>query len=77
MPGALFFGDLTDRFGRKRLFLITLTLYLPATVATAFSTSALVFRRCRFSTGTGIGGVTGPALLRPAAVSGGSRWRRG
>ena len=35
--GALFFGQLTDRFGRKKLFLITLSLYLLATVATAFS----------------------------------------
>ena len=35
--GALFFGQLTDRFGRKNLFLITLTLYLVATVATAFA----------------------------------------
>ena len=32
--GALFFGQLTDRFGRKKLFLITLALYLVATVAT-------------------------------------------
>jgi MFS family permease len=54
--GALFFGYLTDRFGRKRLFLITLTLYLLATVATAFSTNALVFYLCRFLTGAGIGG---------------------
>ena len=37
--GALFFGQLTDRFGRKKLFLITLSLYLLATVATAFSTT--------------------------------------
>jgi MFS family permease len=33
--GALFFGYLTDRFGRKKLFMITLVLYLLATVATA------------------------------------------
>jgi MFS family permease len=37
----LFFGYLTDRFGRKKLFIITLALYLVATVATAFSESAL------------------------------------
>ncbi|HEY5788132.1 MAG TPA: MFS transporter, partial [Microlunatus sp.] len=35
--GALFFGQLTDRFGRKKLFLITLGLYTVATVLTAFS----------------------------------------
>jgi MFS family permease len=35
--GALFFGYLTDRFGRKKLFIITLVLYLVATVLTAAS----------------------------------------
>src|SRR5881392_3015139 len=35
--GALFFGQLTDRLGRKKLFLITLLLYIAATVATAFA----------------------------------------
>ena len=54
--GALFFGQLTDRFGRKRLFLITLSLYLLATVATAFATSPLWFLAARFFTGAGIGG---------------------
>jgi MFS family permease len=54
--GALFFGQLTDRFGRKRLFLLTLVVYLIATVATAFSSSALFFYVCRFFTGAGIGG---------------------
>jgi MFS family permease len=54
--GALFFGQLTDRFGRKRLFLITLTLYLVATVSTAFTTTALPFLIARFFTGAGIGG---------------------
>jgi MFS family permease len=54
--GALFFGWLTDRFGRKKLFIITLVLYLVATVATAFSGSALFFYACRFFTGAGIGG---------------------
>ncbi|MFL5870229.1 MAG: MFS transporter [Solirubrobacterales bacterium] len=54
--GALFFGQLTDRFGRKRLFLITLSLYLLATVSTAFTTAALPFLICRFFTGAGIGG---------------------
>src|SRR3954462_13378904 len=54
--GALFFGQLTDRFGRKKLFLITLALYLVATIATAFSTTALYFMVARFFTGAGIGG---------------------
>jgi MFS family permease len=54
--GALIFGQLTDRFGRKKLFLITLTLYLLATVATAFTTTALPFLIARFFTGAGIGG---------------------
>jgi MFS family permease len=54
--GALFFGRLTDRFGRKRLFLITLGVYLVATVATAFAPSFLWFGICRFFTGSGIGG---------------------
>ena len=35
--GALLFGQLTDRFGRKRLFTLTLAVYVAATVATAFS----------------------------------------
>jgi MFS family permease len=54
--GALFFGWLADRMGRKKLFLITLTLYLVATVATAFTSTFLLFAACRFFTGAGIGG---------------------
>jgi MFS family permease len=54
--GALFFGQLTDRFGRKKLFLITLGLYIVATIATAFSFSAWYFFAARFFTGAGIGG---------------------
>jgi MFS family permease len=54
--GALLFGQLTDRFGRKKLFMITLGVYLLATAATAFSTTALFFFICRFVTGMGIGG---------------------
>jgi MFS family permease len=54
--GALFFGWLADRMGRKKLFLITLALYILATVATAFSTSFLMFGIFRFLTGAGIGG---------------------
>lgn len=54
--GALVFGHLTDRFGRKKLFLLTLGLYLLATVATAFSLNPMWFFICRFFTGAGIGG---------------------
>jgi len=54
--GALFFGRLTDRLGRKMLFMITLGVYLIATVATAFSFSFIWFAACRFLTGAGIGG---------------------
>jgi MFS family permease len=54
--GALFFGRMTDRYGRKMLFMITLGVYLVATVATAFSFSFIWFAACRFLTGTGIGG---------------------
>jgi MFS family permease len=54
--GALFFGQLTDRFGRKKLFLLTLLVYIVATVATAFSFSAWYFYAARFFTGAGIGG---------------------
>ncbi|MGI5268224.1 MFS transporter [Nonomuraea sp. CA-218870] len=54
--GALFFGWLTDRFGRKKLFIITLIVYLAATLATAFSFSVWWFFLFRFLTGFGIGG---------------------
>src|SRR4051812_37038069 len=54
--GALFFGWLTDRMGRKKLFMITLAVYLAATVATAFTMNPIWFWVCRFFTGAGIGG---------------------
>ena len=54
--GALFFGQLTDRFGRKKLFMLTLAVYLAATVATAFSFAPWYFFVMRFFTGAGIGG---------------------
>lgn len=54
--GALFFGWLTDRLGRKRLFTITLFVYLAATAATAFSWNFWSFIVFRFFTGMGIGG---------------------
>ncbi|MEU8465574.1 MFS transporter [Streptomyces sp. NPDC029003] len=54
--GALFFGRLTDLYGRKRLFLVTLAVYLAATALTAVSFSAWWFFLFRFLTGFGIGG---------------------
>ncbi len=54
--GALVFGHLTDRFGRRKLFLITLALYLGATILTGLSFSVWWFYGMRFLTGAGIGG---------------------
>ena len=54
--GAVFFGWLTDRLGRKKLFTITVLVYLTATAATAFSWNVASFILFRFLTGMGIGG---------------------
>ena len=54
--GALFFGWLTDRIGRKRLFSVTLLVYLTATAATALTWDLPSFALMRFFTGAGIGG---------------------
>jgi MFS family permease len=54
--GALGFGWLADRIGRKKLFFITLALYLAATAATALSWSITSYALFRFLTGAGIGG---------------------
>src|SRR3982075_1044258 len=54
--GALGFGWLTDRIGRKKLFFITLALYLTATAATALSWDVASYSLFRFLTGAGIGG---------------------
>ena len=54
--GALVFGQLTDRYGRKKMFIITLLLYTIATVLTAFSPNPTWYFICRFFTGCGIGG---------------------
>src|SRR5450631_4137081 len=50
--GAVFFGWLTDRLGGKKLFFVTLTVYLIATAATACSWSFWSFVLFRFLTGT-------------------------
>ena len=54
--GALVFSYLTDRQGRKKWFMITLGLYLTATVLTAFAWNLTSFMLFRFLTGAGIGG---------------------
>jgi MFS family permease len=56
VAGSLVFGYLTDRFGRKRLFIITLGWYVAATLLTAFSWNEASFLLFRFLTGFGIGG---------------------
>ena len=54
--GALVFGRLADSLGRKKLFILTLAVYMTATLATAFSHEFMFFSICRFVTGLGIGG---------------------
>jgi MFS family permease len=54
--GALGFGHLTDRFGRKRLFLVTMALYLVATATSGLAPNYAVFLVLRFFAGAGIGG---------------------
>jgi MFS family permease len=54
--GALLFGRLTDLYGRKRLFLVTLAVYLSATLASGLAWNFASFAAFRFITGAGIGG---------------------
>ena len=54
--GALAFGYLADRYGRKSLFTWTLIFYVTATAATALSFNLWTFMLCRALTGAGIGG---------------------
>ncbi|HEY5896498.1 MAG TPA: MFS transporter [Burkholderiales bacterium] len=54
--GALFFGRLADSLGRKRMFLVTLAVYLVATVLTGLAFNIETFALCRLLTGFGIGG---------------------
>src|SRR6201998_2324443 len=56
VTGAVLFGYLTDRFGRKKLFMVTLGIYLAATAATALSWDFWSFAIFRVLTGAGIGG---------------------
>jgi MFS family permease len=84
--GALYFGRLADKIGRKRLFMLTLGIFLAGSVLTAFSMSLAWFMACRVITGAGVGGEYSaihsavdeliPARVRGAVdlVIGGSYW---
>jgi MFS family permease len=54
--GALGFGWLTDRIGRKRMFFVTLAIYLAGVMLSAFSWNFASFAIFRLITGLGIGG---------------------
>jgi MFS family permease len=54
--GALYFGRLADKIGRKRLFMLTLGIFLAGSVLTAFSMNFIWFLVCRVITGAGVGG---------------------
>jgi MFS family permease len=56
ITGGLFFGHLTDRLGRKRLFTVTLLVYLAGTAFTALSWDFWTFALARLVTGLAIGG---------------------
>jgi MFS family permease len=84
--GALYFGRLADRIGRKRLFMLTLAIFMAGSVLTAFSMNFIWFLVCRFITGAGVGGEYSaihsavdeliPARVRGAVdlIIGGSFW---
>lgn len=54
--GSLLFGWATDRFGRRKLFFVTLVVYLSGVVLTAVAWNLWSFCLFRFLTGAGIGG---------------------
>src|ERR687886_824374 len=84
--GALYFGRLADKIGRKRLFMLTLGIFMAGSVLTAFSMNFAWFLVCRFITGSGVGGEYSaihsavdeliPARVRGSVdlVIGGSYW---
>ena len=84
--GALYFGRLADKIGRKKLFMITLAVFLGGSVLTAFSMNFVWFLVCRFITGAGVGGEYSaihsavdeliPARVRAVVdlIIGGSYW---
>lgn len=63
--GALFFSSLSDRFGRRRIFTLSLLWYTVAMVAMAFQKTLIGVDVCRFIAGVGVGvqTVTGDAFL--------------
>jgi MFS family permease len=56
VTGALLFGQLADQYGRRKLFLVTVGVYLVATIATGFAWNFASFAFFRALTGAGIGG---------------------
>jgi MFS family permease len=84
--GALYFGRLADRIGRKKLFMLTLAIFMAGSVLTAFSMNFAWFLVCRVITGAGVGGEYSaihsavdeliPARVRGAVdlIIGGSFW---
>ena len=84
--GALYFGRLADKIGRKKLFMLTLTIFMAGSVLTAFSMNFVWFLVCRAITGAGVGGEYSaihsavdeliPARVRGAVdlIIGGSFW---
>jgi MFS family permease len=84
--GALYFGRLADKIGRKKLFMLTLAIFLAGSILTAFSMNFWWFLICRVITGAGVGGEYSaihsavdeliPARVRGAVdlVIGGSYW---
>jgi AAHS family benzoate transporter-like MFS transporter len=62
MVGALGIGPLTDRFGRRRMMLITVTSFSVFTLLCAFATGPVMFGVLRFLAGLGLGGVLPVAL---------------
>lgn len=84
--GALYFGRLADRLGRRRLFMLTLVVFLGGCLMTALSMNLAWFLFARAITGAGVGGEYSaihsavdeliPARVRGAVdlVIGGSFW---
>jgi MFS family permease len=84
--GALFFGRMADQIGRKKLFMLTLAIFMAGSVLTAFSMNFVWFLACRVITGAGVGGEYSaihsavdeliPARVRGAVdlIIGGSFW---
>jgi len=57
MAGALFFGSLSDRIGRRKTIMTCVLLFSGVTALNGLATSPETFALCRFVAGLGIGGV--------------------